>query len=1361
MYLSSAELAQQRSVLLKKYNKLTASAKQMLQIMAVQYEPIGKTLAMPMCNGVAQLDSDFVRYTDSKFSTQWKALIAQDLLIQDRGQGYLCNPVIIEVIMREVVATPQFSTIVAAVSKLRPLTQGYGRIIFRGLPQFICHLRWAIYQHDLPRAESYLHAFQINGPYNRQLAPNLEVFLNLICNEPFDGDWLDTCPHDMADRILVAGAAESKWELTANGPLFAYLENIVLDKVPECGVEVLIAGIEQFLLRNQFTDAVTCLSHIPASERNLYASHWGWLKVLQGDYAGAIVEFERSLQALRQKHKQRKLFFDGIEGVFYILALLQTGTAASFKVAEEYVGLMQKKPQHHLNALYRKFGYLLHVLQGNLAYRSALLNSVNETDTWLDEWIGCLCVLWVDAADLNNAMQADLIELYQAADLGEYHWVKAEVAELLSRFKRAKSDYAKTAAALRSQSQFTTIADIIQPTAAWELRLTALTNLNQAADSAIAPVKLSEMRLAWFIHQQGNGWTITPKEQKINAKGTWSKGRAVALKRLKHSRNEFDYLTPQDIQACEQIEVSYSHSYYGGNNDYSIDKSALLVLVGHPLVFWENAPETRIDIVKAEPELLVKKDAKRQQLLIQLSPQIRGDASQKVLIEKETLTRIRVVEVKENHRRIAQIIGDNNALEVPIAAQERVLAALGSISGLVTVHSDIGGGMTNVEEVPADAKPYVQLLPANDGLRATILVKPFAIGGSYFRAGKGGETVIAEIEGRRLQTSRNLKEEQQRYKALVKACPTLDDWPKEDEEWWIDEPESCLELLMELHELGDTISIEWPEGEKMRIKGRSDSSQWRVKVQQSRDWFEASGELTIGDDEVLNMQQLLALVDQAAGRFIPLGDGQFLALTETFRKQLDDLRGYSEKHGQGVRFHPLAALALEDTIAAAGDLTVDQHWRDHQKKLQAAQDYQPKLPSTLQAELRDYQQEGFEWLARLAHWGVGACLADDMGLGKTLQALSLILTRAPQGPTLVLAPLSVCMNWISEVAKFAPTLNVVQFGSADRQTTVDELAAFDLLVCSYGLLQQDDVAEMLAGVSWQTVVLDEAQAIKNMATKRSQAAMKLQAGFKLITTGTPIENHLGELWNLFRFINPGLLGSLEQFNARFARPIEQDQDDAARQRLRKLVQPFMLRRTKTQVLSELPSRTEILLQVELSKEEAAFYEALRQESIRNLSVSDAEAGAKHLQVLAEIMKLRRACCNPSLVQPKMQIPSSKLALFGETLTELLENKHKALVFSQFVDHLSILQSYLDEQKISYQYLDGSTPAKERKKRVDAFQAGEGDVFLISLKAGGTGLNLTAADYVIHMDPWWNPAVEDQASDRAHRIGQQRPVTIYR
>jgi SNF2 family DNA or RNA helicase len=470
---------------------------------------------------------------------------------------------------------------------------------------------------------------------------------------------------------------------------------------------------------------------------------------------------------------------------------------------------------------------------------------------------------------------------------------------------------------------------------------------------------------------------------------------------------------------------------------------------------------------------------------------------------------------------------------------------------------------------------------------------------------------------------------------------------------------------------------------------------------------------------------------------------------------------FSEKHGKGMRFHPLATLGLEDFVDEVGKLKADKHWKEHIQKLKEVQDLKPELPSTFQAELRDYQMDGFCWLARLAHWGVGACLADQMGLGKTVQALAVILRNAHAGPTLIIAPTSVCMNWVSEAQKFAPTLNIMQFSGANRQKLLDGLQPLDMLVCSYGLLQQEEVSQMLAQVQWQTIVLDEAQSIKNMATKRSQAAMNLKANFKVLTTGTPIENHLGELWNLFRFINPGLLGSFESFNQRFANPIERYQDKQARNKLKKLIQPFLLRRTKNQVLSELPSRTEILLHVELSKEEKAFYEALRRQAISKLTESNADAGQKHLQVLAEIMKLRRACCNPSLVMPDTELSSSKLQLFGEVLGELLENRHKALVFSQFVDHLHIIRDYLNSQGIKYQYLDGSTPMAERKRSVDAFQAGDGDVFLISLKAGGTGLNLTAADYVIHTDPWWNPAVEDQASDRAHRIGQQRPVTIYR
>jgi len=240
------------------------------------------------------------------------------------------------------------------------------------------------------------------------------------------------------------------------------------------------------------------------------------------------------------------------------------------------------------------------------------------------------------------------------------------------------------------------------------------------------------------------------------------------------------------------------------------------------------------------------------------------------------------------------------------------------------------------------------------------------------------------------------------------------------------------------------------------------------------------------------------------------------------------------------------------------------------------------------------------------------------------------------------------------------------------------------------------------------------------------------------------------------------LGTLDSFNERFAVPIERFQDESRRDQLRRLAQPFMLRRRKSEVLKDLPEKTEITLTVELSPEERAFYEALRRQALATIQSDDSHAGEKHLRILAEIMRLRRAACHPGLVDKNSGIlDSSKLRLFGDVVEELLENGHKALVFSQFVSHLEILENYLKKKKVLYQYLDGQTPLATRQKRIEAFQSGEGDLFLISLKAGGVGLNLTAADYVIHMDPWWNPAVEDQATDRAHRIGQEKPVTVYR
>jgi SNF2 family DNA or RNA helicase len=324
---------------------------------------------------------------------------------------------------------------------------------------------------------------------------------------------------------------------------------------------------------------------------------------------------------------------------------------------------------------------------------------------------------------------------------------------------------------------------------------------------------------------------------------------------------------------------------------------------------------------------------------------------------------------------------------------------------------------------------------------------------------------------------------------------------------------------------------------------------------------------------------------------------------------------------------------------------------------------------------------------------------------------------------------------------------------------VTEAGPFDLVICSYALLQQE--LDLFTARAWHTLVLDEAQAVKNFATKRAQAVLALAADFRMVTTGTPIENRLDELWMLFRFLNPGLLGSRERFNERFGGPIERNRDARARARLRRLTRPFVLRRTKSEVLAELPERTEITLAVEPDERELAFHEALRRTALAAIEGGGIPLEQRRFQVLAELMRLRRACCDPRLVAPESGLVGSKLEAFTLLVEELTANRHKALVFSQFVDYLVLLRGELDRMGVRYQYLDGATPAAERAKRVSAFQAGVGDLFLISLRAGGFGLNLTAADYVIIADPWWNPAVEDQAAARAHRMGQERPVTVYR
>lgn len=1332
--------------ILNRYRKLDKIKRQIVQVFSVMYEPIYRAACLK-CLQHAGIREGGKVLSDAMLKTRLDRLINDEILVQV-SNGFQCNPAIVEIATRDAIADNKFETLVAATEAVNPIQVLSGSAkYFKTEQQFLREFRIGIYRNDLTYASKQFEHYS-RYSFNRTKITIDEAIFQ-VCNRSFDAEWVRSLPAPLYETVLLGILNHSVQQFVPANEAFTLLQEDCQENKIKFRWQPLLL-VEQLLLRGQLAEAQSILERLPAEPS---AALSGWLKTLSGDFETAIAQYTIGLAAFRKAIGKRKAYFSGLLGIFFILALLKAGSAAQLSEAKTYAGI-GKQAKNWLSPTYETLEKIIQLQQGDIAQKDWILDlAPYRHQHGIETIVNALVVYWTDTSTARSRLSGGLSAFYAQAQASGYYWVALEVAMLLSRFK-PKSEFVKIADQLQRSTEIVPLVDLVKSLEPWELCLNALTNLNQAP-VASEPSE-TKQRLAWFITMYASSWTIQPKEQSLNAKGEWGKGRNVALKRLARSSEDFPYLTEQDQKICAGLKAYSSGGYYG-QVDYRFDEKAILGLVGHPYVFWDDAPGTRIEVVRGEPELIVKK-GKNDRLTLELSPALKDNQS--ILLIKESPTRLKIIELTAEHRRIGEILGSRNKLEVPEQAKDRVLNAIHAISGLVTVHSDIGGGVS-AEEVPADPTPNFHLLPARSGLRVAVLVRPFATGGSYYRPGMGGETVIAEVEGQRLQTTRDLKLERKLANDAMLDCDILMEHEQEDGEWLIEDPEDCLELLLELQELGDRIIISHPEGEKFRIRREVGIGNFQMKIQRQRDWFEASGELRIDEDSVLEMQRLLELLGQSNSRFIRLEDGQFLALTKEFRKRLDEFRAIAEQQGKKTRFHPLAAVAIEDWIDEVGELEADQYWQKHIQKLKEVESLDPVLPSTLQAELRDYQIEGFRWMAKLAHWGVGACLADGMGLGKTLQSIALILTRAANGATLVIAPTSVCLNWISEVERFAPTLNVVQFGSGDRQKVLDRLQPFDILICSYGLLQQDDVAQKLAQIEWQTIVLDEAQSIKNFATKRSQAAMNLRGGFKLITTGTPIENHLGELWNLFRFINPGLLGSLEQFNERFATPIERFEDKQARTRLRKLIQPFILRRTKTQVLQELPSRTEIVLHVELSADERLFYEALRKSAMQRLAESDATAGQKHLQVLAEIMKLRRSCCNSRLVTPDSPLPSAKLQLFGEVLEELLDNKHKVLVFSQFVDHLKILQELLQEKSIAYQYLDGSTSTPERKKRINAFQAGEGDVFLISLKAGGTGLNLTAADYVIHMDPWWNPAVEDQASDRAHRIGQQRPVTIYR
>ncbi|MEZ6116218.1 MAG: DEAD/DEAH box helicase [Pirellulaceae bacterium] len=557
----------------------------------------------------------------------------------------------------------------------------------------------------------------------------------------------------------------------------------------------------------------------------------------------------------------------------------------------------------------------------------------------------------------------------------------------------------------------------------------------------------------------------------------------------------------------------------------------------------------------------------------------------------------------------------------------------------------------------------------------------------------------------------------------------------------------------------------YSQGLKIRQPGT-----FNLSVSSGVDWFELDAQVQF-DELNIGLPALLDAV-RRNDAFVKLDDGSQGMLPQAWLDKYGRMAGLAEEEDGKLRFKPSQALMLDALLSEQENAKVDAGFTKIRKKLQSFDGIKPKNePRGFQGDLRNYQKDGLGWLHFLNDFNLGGCLADDMGLGKTIQILSLLEARRTRRlkkdeqrlPSLVVVPKSLIFNWMDEAARFTPKLKVANYTGTERKEIKDQLNEYDVIITTYGTLRRD-ITEGLSELTFDYAILDEAQAIKNEKSQAAKACRLINSNHRLAMTGTPVENHLGDLWSLFEFLNPGMLGSSTAFNA-LARGTSSDDDGRSESLslLSKALQPFILRRTKQQVLTDLPQKTEQTLYCSFKTTEAKKYRELREYYRAQLNSKVQDKGLKRskIHVLEALLRLRQAACHFGLLdKTKAKQSSAKVDVLMEQLDEVVGEGHKALVFSQFTSLLSIVKNQLDKKNIPYEYLDGKT--RDREARVKRFQEdADCSVFLISLKAGGSGLNLTAADYVYILDPWWNPAVEAQAIDRAHRIGQDKPVFAYR
>ena len=1167
----------------------------------------------------------------------------------------------------------------------------------------------------------------VSTPYAQVLESFNDCCLNLIDEREYETFFL-SMPTELLSFVLNAtlrmAMARDKvmdWE---------YLKELVFSRKKIGNSVAKKSDLESVFAYYYYLGTGKICINLKTSVNNIFTLQIAAIDALyKGDYALAYKLYTKVMTANNKVAPIKGLFVNPIANYYFAIAAIFTNTETSLKKLET---MMKRNGDREYTPTY----FLVQPLKAYF-YDKSDANIRKESYLELCKGPDMQMVSW-----LTWTMYPSFGILPKKATkpIAPPNWAFLQLETGIMKSSSSEANMVKDFGG-------TSLLSRLEVKSLWQLRLETLIAENQAVGNQTTEIVRDTMLV--YLLRYG---IVVPILKRRLKNGSWSVGKELSVRELINL----------DVPGLDSVDQRIKEGIFSWEYSIYIEKYLYLFVDCDHIYTGSTYDLQPVKIHKDNPHLIIDKRSDGSFSVSTNVKELQRGEKSSFFYKKNSETDYSVFTPSEfEYKTYKEILTQSI---YPAEAEPYLIKLITAIGGKTEIHSNMIAELDSMKKI--DISPCITLRIVPDKNYSFLMTASVRASESMlFVPGKGNITTIAEHEGRKVQLVRNLKKERECLKTINEGLVESEVF--EEEDTWtpqsINEPLnlSLLSLLPFINwckEHQDICTLEWAEGCKINYYPNISSSTTQISFSSKNGWFEVEGNVQISEGQVISLQKLLELMRQSyKQKYIRIGDNEFITLSSQLSRILKRLDTVTTENRSHLQMSPAGVSLLGDLLDDTSlDIKRNKTIDELRQRIEACSKKSPVVPKTLQAQLRDYQQEGFEWMSRTTSWGAGVCLADDMGLGKTIQTIALLLEQSENGASLIVAPASVVPNWRNELQRFAPTLNLTVLNqSENRSKDIKEAKAGDVIIITYAMLniQQDD----LTGREWNVVCLDEAHTIKNANTKMSKAAMQLQAQRKIILTGTPIQNHLAELWNLFQFINPGLLGSAEQFKKKYILPIEGENDKNRQSQLRRLIYPFLLRRTKAEVIDELPAKNEIKIPIELSSQEMAMYEIRR----RDIEEKVRENKADKISTMAEITRLRQMACSCSLVDKKWKIPSSKVLAFIDLAESINESDNRALVFSQFTSFFEEIKKAMETAKLPYLYLDGSTPMSMREKLVKEFQSGKCPFFLISLKAGGLGLNLTGANYVIHLDPWWNPAIEQQATDRAYRIGQKQDVTVYR